>query len=72
MANEAGHDINYLAHAGVMGLFGPADGPPGVPGVPGPPAPRAPPRRLNSTIPWRSAVLSPSHRLLQPLHPGTG
>jgi alpha-methylacyl-CoA racemase len=33
MADKAGHDINYLAHAGVLGLFGPADGPPGVPGV---------------------------------------
>ena len=33
MADAAGHDINYLAHAGLLGLFGPADGPPAVPGV---------------------------------------
>jgi len=33
MAQEAGHDINYLAHAGVLGLFGPANAPPAVPGV---------------------------------------
>lgn len=29
----AGHDINYLALAGVLDLIGPKDGPPSVPGV---------------------------------------
>ncbi len=29
----AGHDIDYLAVAGVLGLTGPADGPPVIPGV---------------------------------------
>jgi alpha-methylacyl-CoA racemase len=33
MAQVAGHDLNYVAHAGVLGLFGPAGRPPGVPGV---------------------------------------
>jgi len=31
--HRAGHDLNYIARAGILGLFGPADGPPGVPGV---------------------------------------
>lgn len=30
-AQEAGHDINYLAASGVLGAMGPADGPPAVP-----------------------------------------
>jgi alpha-methylacyl-CoA racemase len=33
MALRAGHDIDYLARAGVLGLTGPADGPPQIPGV---------------------------------------
>lgn len=33
MADAAGHDLNYLAHAGILSLFGPTDGPPAVPGV---------------------------------------
>jgi alpha-methylacyl-CoA racemase len=32
MAARAGHDINYLSRAGVLGVQGPADGPPQVPG----------------------------------------
>lgn len=32
LAHRAGHDINYLARAGVLGFHGPADGPPQVPG----------------------------------------
>ncbi len=32
LANRAGHDINYLARAGVLGMQGPPDGPPQVPG----------------------------------------
>ncbi|HEY1694791.1 MAG TPA: CaiB/BaiF CoA-transferase family protein [Polyangiaceae bacterium] len=32
LANRAGHDINYLARAGVLGMQGPAGGPPQVPG----------------------------------------
>lgn len=32
MAARAGHDINYLSRAGVLGMQGPADGPPQVPG----------------------------------------
>jgi alpha-methylacyl-CoA racemase len=32
LAARAGHDINYLARAGVLGVQGPADGPPQVPG----------------------------------------
>lgn len=32
LANRAGHDLNYLARAGVLGLHGPADAPPQVPG----------------------------------------
>jgi alpha-methylacyl-CoA racemase len=32
LAGRAGHDINYLARAGVLGMNGPADGPPQVPG----------------------------------------
>ena len=32
LAHRAGHDINYLARAGVLGFQGPADGPPQVPG----------------------------------------
>lgn len=33
LAHRAGHDINYLARAGVLGLTGPEDGPPQVFGV---------------------------------------
>lgn len=33
LARRAGHDLNYLARAGVLGLQGPPDGPPQVPGV---------------------------------------
>lgn len=33
LAGRAGHDLNYLARAGVLGLFGPAEAPPLVPGV---------------------------------------
>jgi crotonobetainyl-CoA:carnitine CoA-transferase CaiB-like acyl-CoA transferase len=32
LAHRAGHDINYLARSGVLGLQGPADGPPQPPG----------------------------------------
>lgn len=32
LAHRAGHDLNYLARAGVLGFQGPADGPPTVPG----------------------------------------
>ncbi|MDQ3036341.1 MAG: CoA transferase, partial [Myxococcota bacterium] len=32
-AQRAGHDIGYLARAGVLGLTGPEQGPPQVPGV---------------------------------------
>jgi len=32
-SQRAGHDLNYAARAGVLGLFGPHDGPPQVPGV---------------------------------------
>lgn len=32
LAHHAGHDINYLARAGVLGLTGPGDRPPQVPG----------------------------------------
>lgn len=32
LAQSAGHDLNYLARAGVLGMQGPADGPPTVPG----------------------------------------
>jgi alpha-methylacyl-CoA racemase len=32
LAARAGHDLNYLARAGVLGAMGPADGPPQVPG----------------------------------------
>jgi alpha-methylacyl-CoA racemase len=32
LAQRAGHDINYLARAGVLGMQGPADTPPQVPG----------------------------------------
>jgi alpha-methylacyl-CoA racemase len=32
LAQRAGHDLNYLALAGVLGAQGPADGPPQVPG----------------------------------------
>lgn len=28
---HVGHDINYISHAGVLGLVGPAEGPPSVP-----------------------------------------
>jgi alpha-methylacyl-CoA racemase len=31
LANAAGHDINYIAFAGVLGMIGPADGAPSVP-----------------------------------------
>jgi alpha-methylacyl-CoA racemase len=33
LALRAGHDIDYLARAGVLGLTGPEDGPPQIPGV---------------------------------------
>lgn len=32
LRDRAGHDLNYLARAGVLGFHGPADGPPQVPG----------------------------------------
>lgn len=32
LAHRAGHDLNYLARAGVLGFQGPEDGPPTVPG----------------------------------------
>ncbi|MEO8877972.1 MAG: CaiB/BaiF CoA-transferase family protein, partial [Polyangiaceae bacterium] len=32
LAKRAGHDINYLARAGVLGFQGPANGPPQLPG----------------------------------------
>lgn len=32
LAKRAGHDINYLARSGVLGMQGPAGGPPQVPG----------------------------------------
>jgi len=32
LAHRAGHDLNYLARAGVLGLQGPAGAPPAVPG----------------------------------------
>jgi len=32
LARRAGHDLNYLARAGVLGAMGPADGAPQVPG----------------------------------------
>lgn len=32
LADRAGHDLNYLARAGVLGLQGPAGGPPTLPG----------------------------------------
>ncbi len=32
LASRAGHDLNYLARGGVLGLQGPTDGPPTVPG----------------------------------------
>ena len=32
LAQRAGHDLNYLARAGVLGQQGPAEGPPTVPG----------------------------------------
>lgn len=33
LANRAGHDIDYIARAGVLGFTGPEGGPPQVPGV---------------------------------------
>lgn len=33
LAQRAGHDLNYLARAGVLGVTGPADAPPAVSGV---------------------------------------
>jgi len=33
LADRAGHDLNYLARAGVLGVSGPTGGPPQVPGV---------------------------------------
>ncbi len=33
LAQRAGHDLNYLARAGVLGVTGPADGPPAVSGA---------------------------------------
>lgn len=32
LSQRAGHDLNYLARAGVLGFHGPSDGPPQVPG----------------------------------------
>ncbi len=32
LRDRAGHDLNYLARSGILGLQGPADGPPQVPG----------------------------------------
>lgn len=32
-AHRAGHDLGYLARAGVLGISGPSDAPPAVPGV---------------------------------------
>lgn len=32
LAQRAGHDLNYLARAGILGFQGPADGPPSLPG----------------------------------------
>lgn len=31
LRDRAGHDLNYLARAGILGLMGPADGPPQLP-----------------------------------------
>jgi crotonobetainyl-CoA:carnitine CoA-transferase CaiB-like acyl-CoA transferase len=31
--DKAGHDINYLATAGILDLIGPAQGPPSIPGI---------------------------------------
>lgn len=31
--DRAGHDVNYLATAGILDLIGPADGPPSIPGI---------------------------------------
>lgn len=31
---KAGHDLSYVARAGLLGTWGPADGPPAVPGTP--------------------------------------
>ena len=33
LARRAGHDLNYLARAGVLGVTGPSDGPPAVSGA---------------------------------------
>jgi crotonobetainyl-CoA:carnitine CoA-transferase CaiB-like acyl-CoA transferase len=33
LRDRAGHDVNYLAHAGVLDLLGEADRPPAIPGV---------------------------------------
>lgn len=33
LAQRAGHDLNYLARSGVLGMQGPVDAPPQVPGV---------------------------------------
>jgi alpha-methylacyl-CoA racemase len=33
LVDRAGHDLNYLARAGVLGFTGPADGPPQPPGM---------------------------------------
>jgi len=33
-AHRAGHDLNYIALGGLLGITGPQDGPPAVPGVP--------------------------------------
>jgi crotonobetainyl-CoA:carnitine CoA-transferase CaiB-like acyl-CoA transferase len=33
LKDRAGHDVNYLAHAGVLDLIGEADRPPSIPGV---------------------------------------
>jgi len=33
LAEKAGHDVNYLGYAGILGILGEADRPPAIPGV---------------------------------------
>lgn len=33
LKHQAGHDINYLGHSGVLSLIGQKDGPPSIPGI---------------------------------------
>ncbi|MCG8564773.1 MAG: CoA transferase, partial [Desulfobacterales bacterium] len=33
MRDAVGHDVNYMSHAGLLDLMGPADQPPSIPGV---------------------------------------